>query len=57
MAALTISTPNLCSVTVLLEHTAEVIMHDGCLLGGRGFHSGSSMLARVYNESFCCLLK
>lgn len=57
MAALTISTANLCSVTVLFEHTAEVIVHGGCLLGGRGFHSGSSMLARVYNETSCCLLK
>lgn len=57
MAALTISTANLCSVTVLFEHTTEVIVHGGCLLGGRGFHSGSSMLARVYNETSCCLLK
>lgn len=40
-----------------LEHTAEVSTHDGCLLGGRRFHSGLSMLSRVYNETFCNLLK
>lgn len=50
--------PNLCSgCCALLNALQNVTVHDGSLFGGRGFYSGLSMLSRVYNQTFCYLLK